>query len=134
MQIGAITLNNRLILPLAYMLGLFLLSSLPGDSTDTPAETLLAWIPPNVQNLLHIPVFAGLTCCWFWALSTDEQAEAGKTLQLSVFFALCYAAFDEFHQTMVPGRYGSLTDLLLDFIGIVAAAIFIKRRSKASTL
>lgn len=42
-----------------------------------------------------------------------------------VVFLICilYAAGDEFHQSFVPNRYASFSDLVSDGIGIVAANI-----------
>ena len=48
--------------PLLYMLAIFGLSSVPGViPEDAPAPyQIFNWAPPQVQNLLHIPVYAGL--------------------------------------------------------------------------
>lgn len=38
-------------------------------------------------------------------------------------FSLLYAASDEWHQTFVPGRMGSLGDLALDALGVLLGAV-----------
>jgi VanZ family protein len=107
------------------MTGLFILSSIPGtESPDNAMEALLLWVSPSFQNLLHTPVYAGLTYSWFWAFLANNQRKK-YSLFLAIFCSLIYAFFDEIYQTYMPGRYGSLTDLLLDALGIGLAAFFI---------
>jgi VanZ family protein len=51
---------------------------------------------------------------WRWS----EAAEA-------LWFAVLYAATDEFHQTFVPSREGCLRDVLIDSTGAVVALILL---------
>ena len=107
----------RLLLPLAYMAVIYLLSSIP--DTGAPrnlAEKVLQWATPELQNLLHIPLFGGLAATWYWALSPLLPSRYW-TLLLSFLISTGYAFFDEWHQLHVPGRYGSLTDIALDTLG-----------------
>ncbi|MEX1997983.1 MAG: VanZ family protein [Candidatus Andersenbacteria bacterium] len=53
----------------------------------------------------------------------------------ALLWALTYSVIDEWHQTSVPGRMGTLQDVGVDFIGIGAATLgrlgytrFLKRR------
>ena len=105
-------------LPLLIMAVLYWLSSLPGTPLpDDPAlYSLFYWMPPSVQNTLHVPAFAALAWAWCWAL--------GAWLRVSIMqaigaFAIAsgYGVFDEWHQSFVPGRYASLTDVVLDVAG-----------------
>ena len=108
---------SRLLFPLAYMGVIHLLSSLP--DTETPqnlAEKLLRWATPELQNLLHIPLFGGLSTAWYWALRPLFR-HRNRILLLSFLIPAGYAFFDEWYQLQVPGRYGSLTDITLDMIG-----------------
>ncbi|MBK8992690.1 MAG: VanZ family protein [Gammaproteobacteria bacterium] len=115
------TRKLRLLLPLAYMTAIFALSSIP--DTETPAnalESALRWASPELQNLLHIPLFGGLAWCWHWGLRSwmkQEQWRLGAALALT----LAYAVLDEIHQLYVPGRFGSLTDVVLNAVGAVLA-------------
>lgn len=46
-------------------------------------------------------------------------------------FVLFSAAFDEFHQSFIPGRGPSVKDVMIDMIGFVmSSAVMIKIRSK----
>ncbi|WP_372738482.1 VanZ family protein [Neptunomonas sp.] len=114
----------KLITPIAYMGLIFILSSVPGDKTtpDTLLEQSLIWITPNVQNLLHIPLFFGLALTWTYALKKHMKSNY-LNLFTAFFLSILYGIFDELHQTQVPGRYGSISDLILNVLG--AALIFL---------
>lgn len=47
----------------------------------------------------------------------------GKAYLLSLVWVFLSAAFDEWHQTFVPGRCGSFPDVLLDTIGGATGAL-----------
>lgn len=104
----------RFVLPLVYMLGIFALSSLPGDSSN--GGSFVGLLPPSLQNALHIPLFAGLAFCWLYALQQISQPLILRAT-LAALISMLYGAVDEWHQMSVPGRYGSATDLMLDGIG-----------------
>ncbi|PCH49603.1 MAG: hypothetical protein COC20_07545 [Cellvibrionales bacterium] len=113
--------KRRILLPLAYMTGIFLLSSIPDTGVIDEGfslEYLLQWVAPDIQNILHIPLFGGLAWCWYWAL--QEWTENFPT-QIITPLIVCsiFSVFDEIYQLSVPGRFGSLSDLSLNFLGIV---------------
>ena len=54
-----------------------------------------------------------------------------KCLILSVFTSFIYAITDEIHQYFVPGRYGTITDVLIDTCGaLVFTLLYILILSK----
>ena len=53
---------------------------------------------------------------FFWILIL-ANGNLPKGWKLAFFIALIYAATDEFHQSFVPGRIGSPTDVLVDGLG-----------------
>ena len=110
------TSHWRILLPLAYMAGLFLLSSVPGDDPEVAGAggAILQWLTPQWQNLLHIPIYAGPAASWLWALAGRPRH---TWLLLAFVLTVAWAVFDESYQTTVPGRYGSVTDLALNVIG-----------------
>lgn len=112
--------NSRycVIWPLLYMAGIFGLSSIPDHGAANDTLNPLAWLSPNAQNILHLPVFGGLASLWFWALRHWIARSRYKYL-LALIITLVYGLLDEWHQTFVPGRFGSLTDAGFDFIGAV---------------
>ncbi len=120
----------RYLLPLCYMAALFSVSSIPGDVMAV--EPAFRWMTPNLQNLLHVPVFGGLALCWLWALEYRFTTE--KNWFITAFFlTLMYAIVDEGWQSHIPGRYGSFTDLALDALGAALALWLVARYSIHNT-
>jgi VanZ family protein len=106
--------NLRIGLPLVYMALLFAMSSLPGTGLETTPG--LGEITPKWQNLLHIPVFGGLSLAWLWAL--QRRLPVARQRAYAAFaLTLLYAAVDESWQNTIPGRFGSLNDFGLDALG-----------------
>ncbi|CAA9892109.1 VanZ like family protein (modular protein) [Candidatus Methylobacter favarea] len=112
-------LRASIIWPLLYMAGIFCLSSIPDDQ-GIANHTLnpLTWISPNLQNFLHIPFYAVLAWLWLWSLR-NWFAKFSYTLILTLILTVGYGFLDEWHQTFVPGRFGSLTDAGFNFIGAI---------------
>jgi VanZ family protein len=122
--------HGRILLPLGYMAALFLLSSIPGDaSTDTLVGKVFQWVTPDWQNLLHIPLYAGLTASWLWA-TAGYPLDHRYRLGIAFVLTLLWAVVDEAHQMGVPGRYGSLTDLALNLLGAALAITYARHRAK----
>jgi VanZ family protein len=98
---------------------LYWLSSVPGTPLpDDPAHyALFHWIPPSVQNTLHVPAFAALSWAWCWALEAWLRVPVARVIGACAI-ASTYGVFDEWHQSFVPGRYASLTDVALNITGI----------------
>jgi VanZ family protein len=112
--------RRRLLLPLAYMAGLLLLSSVPGDQTEGPMGQLFQWVEPQWQNLLHVPLYAGLAASWLWALASHPMQRVNR-LCIALLVTLLWAALDETYQLSVPGRYSSLTDMASNALGACLA-------------
>lgn len=100
-----------------------MLSSIPGNQMDPENiwEKSLLLITPGLQNLLHIPLFFGLALTWMYALSHTKKKPNFKRVAAFIVTVL-YSLIDEAHQFYTPGRYASLSDILLNSIG--AALIF----------
>ena len=112
----------RPILPVAYTLVLFGLSSIPGIAPDADSlGRLLVWMPAAVQNLLHVPAYALLS--WLWS-------RTGARTQVAVALSSGYAIFEEIYQTTVPGRYGSWTDLAFDAVGIASGIVVFRQQAR----
>ena len=122
----------RLLVPLAYMAGIFALSSIPDTGQiDSPIDQVFQWVSPQMQNLLHIPLFGGLAGSWFWAL-TSITTQFRSRISTGMALTLLYSVADEVHQLSVPGRFGSYTDILLNVIGAFLALILLVIWSKRS--
>lgn len=108
-------------LPLGLMGGIFLLSSIPGDVHHGGLK-ILTDLNPQLQNLLHIPLFGLLQ--WLWLRAMDRIGRTGlKTVLLCFGISFGYGIVDEFHQMFVPGRYASLIDMVLNFTGVLVATL-----------
>jgi len=107
-------------LPLRMMGAFYWLSSLPGTPMpDDPAlYGLFYWVPPSAQNALHVPAYAALAWSWCWTLGAWLRVPAARAIGACAI-ASAYGVFDEWHQSFVPGRYASLTDVMIDIAGVV---------------
>lgn len=119
-----------LLLALGHMATIYWLSSLPGD---VDAETaglagIIAWTPPAVQNLLHVPVYGLLAWLWYRTLTASHIRHL-HALLAALLLAAGYGVFDEWHQLHVPGRYASLTDMALNGAGVMLALWWLHRRN-----
>lgn len=109
-------------LALAYMALIFALSSVPGIPLPEDDGGLYVALPPTLQNLLHIPLFAGLAGLWQRALWKPVPRPRYRDL-LAILITVGYGILDEWHQSFVPGRTSSLSDLGLDTVGAVIGVV-----------
>lgn len=107
----------RLPVTLAYMASILGMSSIPGVIPDDASglQGFFGWVAPSIQNLMHIPVYAGLAVLWCWTLElclTRFWRTAGACL-----IAICFGVLDEWFQSFIPGRYASVNDILANALG-----------------
>jgi hypothetical protein len=121
-QIHCSDSRSCIIAPLLYMAGIFCLSSISGQGNGNGTLNPLGWISPNVQNFLHVPVYGGLAALWLWALG-PWIAKPGYRYLCALVLTMGYGWLDEWHQTFVPGRYGSLTDVGFNLMGAVIGMV-----------
>ena len=103
---------------------IYYLSSIPDlpNSEGGAVEMVFQMIPPTWQNFAHLPVYALLA--WLWCKALQKKAlSIFLVAGLSFFFAAGYGVLDELHQRSVPGRFGSLNDMVFDTIGAAAGAL-----------
>lgn len=112
--------GRRMFLPLSYMVLIFATSSIPGDSPAFENRVILAILKPTIQNVLHIPLFGILAMLWFSAFKQLSYRERA-CITMSAFISIGYGLIDEVYQYFVPGRYMSLTDILLNTLGVFSA-------------
>ena len=105
-------------LPLLLMIALYWLSTLHGTPLpeDPALYAVFYWVPPSLQNTLHVPVYAVLAWCWHWALGAWTRVSSARVVGAFIITSAC-GVFDEWHQSFVPGRYASLADVMLDAVG-----------------
>ncbi|WP_090574495.1 VanZ family protein [Nitrosomonas sp. Nm58] len=110
--------------PLGVMSGLYAVSSISGEPPDDPTliHAVFSWFSPTVHNMLHVPAYALLA--WTLCRCLFLYLHPWVGLPLVVTIAGAYGALLEWHQFAIPGRYASLTDVALNFIGAVIGAWF----------
>jgi hypothetical protein len=125
----------RLLLTISYMAGVYWLSSIPGEvDPESPLLSgIIAWTPPALQNLLHIPLFGILA--WLWYRTLDAwNLQHGVALTTAFLLTAGFGVFDEWHQLHVPGRYASFTDIALDCAGVLLALWWVHRMRAARSV
>ncbi len=114
---------TRWLWPLAWMALLWALSSIPFGPAAEPEGLggTFAWVPPTLQNLLHLPAYGILAWLWFTALR--PRLSLALTLTVGVVVSAGYGILDEWHQAAVPGRYPSATDAAVNGVAAAIAAV-----------
>ena len=99
------------------------LSVTPG--VERADDNLFSWLfantAPPMQKVLHVVTYAMLAVLWMWTLAGIESLP--QRVALSFTLALVLGVALEWYQTTVPGRYGSIIDILLNTAGIVAGLV-----------
>jgi VanZ family protein len=97
---------------------IFALSSIPDLGTGLGGWDLV------LRKLAHAAEYAVLG-----ALLVRATAKAGLAMVLGTI----YAVSDEVHQAFVPGRMGSVLDVILDAVGVVCGVV-LWQKTRARTL
>lgn len=127
------------LLTLGIMTTIFLLSaqdarlsaSLSDGFLSTKLGSLLIRVIPSItgegtnhdiRKIAHILEFfcLGVTGTLLFSELCKRKRNA---LSLSLLLSFLYACSDEWHQTFVPGRSGSLSDVCIDSIGVLLGAV-----------
>ena len=128
-QFLSIPLTLRWLITLAFVALIVVLSVTPGKSQygDTAFVWLVEHTPKLVQKLMHLVCYAAMTAMFAWSLETIKSLTA--RLLLSLILALALGAALEWYQTKIPGRFGTILDVVLNTIGallgLLAAIIFL---------
>jgi len=106
--------------------GIFFLSHQPGD-LFAPYD--FRW----ADKLAHLTVYALLCFALIYAFTAQYRRSArGLVAGVSLLICLFYGISDEFHQSFVPGRDPSVSDVAADFLGALLACILWSWWSKHS--
>ena len=114
--------------PLILMGLIFISSSIPMDKNADVPEFIIS-LDPTLQNLFHIPVFGLLAFLWLKSFTKHSILTSTKVI-ITLIITILFGCLEEFHQTFVSGRYGSLTDMLLNIVGIFMGIVFFYRSRK----
>ena len=112
------------ILPLAYMILIWFLSSNPSDAVVT--FSVNAYYDAFIKESLHLVEFGILYV--LWALAFLSRGELTRKQNLTaVAIAILYGLLDEYHQYFVPARSATFIDLTKDWIGVGVAWLIINK-------
>ena len=74
-----------------------------------------------IRKIGHMAVFGILA--WLVYMALPGEWGCRRRAWLAGPLAIVYAVTDELHQALVPGRYATLMDVLIDTAGIVVALV-----------
>ena len=96
---------------------------------NTSAETL-ATIHFITRKVAHFTEYAILGFLAARAFRTSPRpAISRRWFLISAVLIVVYALIDEYHQSFVPDRTGSVYDSFIDMAGGLAALVFLRKRS-----
>ncbi len=97
------------------------------SSLSINKEASFSWLDFIVKKTAHVVEYFILYWLLVRAWSEKMTKVNKKVFGFSLLVALLYALSDEWHQTFVPGREGTLRDVGFDTIGILLSQFMIKR-------
>ena len=123
LKILSIAPAYRLAITLVFVGVIIALSIAPGIAR--PGDSMFNWLVINtatpIQKAMHVAVYALLAMLWMWTLDSIESRAIRIVLTLIACVGL--GAILEWHQTRVPGRFGTVADVVLNVIGAIAGLI-----------
>lgn len=116
-------------LPVILWAGLiFTLSAIPNLKSDLPSSWDLV-----LRKIAHATEYAILTMLLYRAFAQHHYTMWFEMIPVFIVGVL-YAVSDEIHQLSVLGRHGSLWDVGIDMIGVIAGILlyyFLRKKKKA---
>jgi VanZ family protein len=99
---------------------------------NTSAETL-AIVHFTTRKLAHFTEYAILGFLAARAFRTSPRpAISSRWFLISATLVVTFALMDEYHQSFVPTRTGSIFDSLIDIAGGLTALLLVRRRRRAA--
>ncbi len=91
---------------------------------EKECEEIAAGVEFPIRKMAHMTEY-GILGILFLGTMLFTQKAYGMRIFFAQLGTTLYAATDEFHQTFVPGRSGSVRDVLIDSAGcVIALGIF----------
>lgn len=100
---------------------IYYLSSIPDLKSDLPNRWDFV-----LRKMSHMMEYGILVFLSFRAFR--QNLGFRRSLAYAVVFSLAYALTDEYHQTFVGGRSGSLNDVFIDSLGIFLSVFLIDKK------
>ncbi len=73
-----------------------------------------------IRKTGHLCEYAVLGVLYWWALGPSAEI---RRAALAILLAACFASSDEFHQSFVPSRGASVSDVMIDTAGATAGLL-----------
>jgi len=126
--------------PLAWMAVIFALSTDIGSTERTTRLLLplLRWLVPGaapdqlatlhglLRKVGHVAEYAVLALLWCRAIRSSRTLGPRASAWTALAAALAWALLDEWHQSTLPSRTGSVSDVALDGAGAAAALLVLQ--------
>lgn len=113
----------RILITLLFMALVVAVSVVPGR--PVPGDSAFVWLvaetPTMLQKSMHVVVYAVMTLLWGWTLQSIRSRPLRLVVAAGV--AVGFGALMEWLQTMVPGRFGTLIDVVLNALGVIAGLL-----------
>lgn len=77
----------------------------------------------HIDKVAHFVVYFLFSASLIWSLKSTKFAGNASIYILGAVIATAYGAFEEVHQSFVPGRYSEVMDGVANAIGAIAAAL-----------
>ncbi|MFM9128035.1 MAG: VanZ family protein [Solirubrobacterales bacterium] len=103
--------------PLALMGVIFFLSAQPDLNSGLGVWDTIG------RKFVHFAIFGALW--WLWDRALDHRHGL-----VAAAITVAYAISDEYHQSFVDGRVGSVRDVLIDTAGVLAAWALTRRLAR----
>lgn len=106
-----------------YTACMLMTSLIPMDNTK---DSLSFWasMNPTLQNFLHVPMF--MVFIYLCSKALEEVVrKMARRVWIVLGVALFLSIFMEGIQLVIPGRYPSWSDIMLNFIGAVSGVLFL---------
>jgi VanZ family protein len=106
---------------IAWVVTIIILSSLPNIPT---LKIHTARAEFRLDYLMHFCEYGVLTFVTFLSFAGEEFKIRFRKFIIITVLLILFAALDELHQKLIPGRTCSINDVASDVTGVLAAIIF----------
>ena len=113
----------RLTMTLVMLILIVIVSVVPGQAQ--PGDSIFVWLasatPTPLQKSLHVIAYAVLAFLCMWTLDDIESRPIRITAALAI--TITTGALLEWYQIFVPGRFGTVTDAILNAVGAILGVL-----------
>ncbi len=126
--------KTNIIFILLFMGLIYFLSTIPGmENEESLSNTLYLWVETDIQKFGHVAIYALLAIFWFIYLS-KKKLKISLNISLILLTTVLFGVLCEWAQLFIPGRYASLSDIMLNTIGVILGLIYCSCRYKAISI